>query len=443
MKLAGGAIAGGLIALLLAHPLLCSREQVFTYWTSVVLVGWLVVLTMQRSQWRQLIPPGAVVGSVALIGSGSLLALVLSPEPAWGSLAFLGSQLLFLWIGWWLGSDRGLAWLLGITVLAGGAAVGGYGLLQHLHLDPLPPGTLFVDRVVSVFENPNTLANFMAALLPLAMAAFLQVQASKAQVLFLSSVGLIYAGLLLAGSRGAWWAALAGVLVLAGGYLHQIRRRVTQVHWRWIGTLLLLLGTITFLLSRETVIQGPAGPVSMQERAFSSKNIIGSGVQQDPSINHRYHIWQVTWQMIQEHPLLGSGYGSYARRFLEVRQALQNQGEFPVEGWNTHFDALYAHNEYLQIWAESGLLGLVGFVGLMVVVVAGAVKAEWQTKSPDLVLWGAIGLIAVMLVDSLVNYPLRLPLNSTIFWLALGMLANNRSSTPPARLIPQIEGPSP
>ena len=33
---------------------------------------------------------------------------------------------------------------------------------------------------------------------------------------------------------------------------------------------------------------------------------------------------------------------------------------------------------------------------------------------------GALGLVVVMLVDSLVNYPLRLPLNSTLFWLTLG-----------------------
>jgi len=37
-------------------------------------------------------------------------------------------------------------------------------------------------------------------------------------------------------------------------------------------------------------------------------------------------------------------------------------------------------------------------------------------------LWAGLGIVTVMLVHSLVSYPLRLPLNGMIFWLALGIL---------------------
>lgn len=417
-------LAGGFVALLLAHPSLYSREHVYIQWSRIALLGWLIVLAEERHRWKQLLLSRKILGPLALLVGGTVLTGAFYPDTSWMDLPTLGAQLLFLWIGWWLGREQELTRFLGIAVLVGGGVVGGYGLLQHLQVDPLPAGTPFVDRVVSVFENPNHFGNFLASLLPLGLATFLWARTWRTHLASLILVGLIYGGLLVAASRGAWWAALAGVLVLSAGYLYQVYRRVTQVYWGWVGALLLLLSALTFLLSTETVIQGPAGPVSVQERMSSSTNIVGAGVQQDSSINHRYYIWQVTWEMIRQHPLLGNGYGTYAQRFVEVRQALQERGAFPVQGWTSSLDAPYAHNEYLQVWAESGLVGLVGFVGLMVVVVTSTVRTGWQARSPALALWGALGLVAVMLVDSLVNYPLRLPLNSTLFWLVLGVLAH-------------------
>ena len=135
-------------------------------------------------------------------------------------------------------------------------------------------------------------------------------------------------------------------------------------------------------------------------------------------------IWQVTWEMIRERPLLGQGYGVYPRRFVEMRKTLQERGAFPTEGWDTSFDAPYAHNEYLHIWAESGFFALTGFIGLITLVVWHAVRGGWQTRLERLDLWGALGLVAAMLVHSMVSYPLHLSLNGMVFWLALGILSN-------------------
>ena len=423
-KLAVWVLAGGLVGLLLAHPSLYSRSLAYILLIQAIFLVWLVILVRERFRWKWMLPPKELVGAVSLLGVGSLLAWFLSPLASVKSLFFLSAQFLFLWLGWWLGRDQDLVKLLGGVALWGAGVASVYGLFQYWQLDPLSTVTLFADRVVSFFENPNHFGNYLAGLLPLGLVAFLQAVNWKSRSGWCALVGLMYIGLLITASRGAWWAALAGSLVLLGGYVYQVYRGVVGVRWIWIGVLLVLLGTITALFSEQTVTKGPAGPVSVRERMLSSKNIVEPGAVEDFAIAHRYRIWQVTWEMIRERPLLGQGYGVYPRRFVEIRKTLQERGVFSTEEWNTYFDTPYAHNEYLHIWAESGLLGLAGFMGLITLVVWYAVRGGWRTRLERLDLWGALGLVAAMLVHSMVSYPLHLSLNGMVFWLALGILAN-------------------
>ena len=101
-------------------------------------------------------------------------------------------------------------------ISAGAAAL--YGLLQHFGLDPLVPATFYPDRVVSTFENPNYFGNYVAILLPVGIALFLRAENWRILLGAYILLGLIYAGLLVAGSRGAWWGGLTGGAILIGGY---------------------------------------------------------------------------------------------------------------------------------------------------------------------------------------------------------------------------------
>jgi O-antigen ligase len=84
-------------------------------------------------------------------------------------------------------------------------------------------------------------------------------------------------------------------------------------------------------------------------------------------------------------------------------------------------DTPYAHNEYLHVWAESGLLGLMGFTGLVGLVLYRAFWGTW--RGGGVYGWAALGAAGAMLVHSLVSYPLRLPLNGLVFWVLLGIMA--------------------
>ena len=67
----------------------------------------------------------------------------------------------------------------------------------------------------------------------------------------------------------------------------------------------------------------------------------------------RSQIWQANLDMIQERPLLGWGYGNYKR----FRDSFYQR--YPKADTTAH-----AHNNFLQMWVDGGLLGLSAFLFL-------------------------------------------------------------------------------
>jgi len=417
-----------------AHPTLFDRSTTYALAISALAAAWGGFLLTCRNVRTSALPPTALLGpSSVLIGSAAL-SILFNADAAWSNILPLVAQLLLLWLGWWLAAENGSLSLLGGGLLAGTVLIGLHALLQHWNLDPLPPLAYFDDRILSVFANPNHLGNFAACTLPLALAFFFY--RSTASLSTYIPVGLSYAALLLSASRGAWVAGLGGCLVVGSGYIFAVRSQ--KAPWRPVALLFLglLFVGLTALLSQRPAIHGPQGPISISERALSATNIIGSGTiedsapqgttAQDPTIedstiNHRYFLWQVTWQMVRDHPILGLGYGNYQIRFPHYRNAHKNSARFAHMTPSQRLEQTpYAHNEYLHLLAETGPLGLLAFLVLVGSGLWAGVRTAYNAG--NLLIWGAIGFIIAMLIHSLVSYPLRLPFNGMSFWILLGII---------------------
>ena len=433
-------LAMGGVGILLAHPALYSRLS--AYGLAMGLAACAVVAALfvaDRRKW-----PLSIAGSVALavVGITSLLSIAVNEGAEWSELWLPATQWALLCIGAWLAVDEAALRLLGGTLLAAAAAAGFYAILQYYHLDPLPAITPFGhERIVSVFENPNFLGNFAAVALPLALVAFFAAKSPGARLLLGLGTCAIYAGMLLAGSRGGWMAGLVAVLTVVIGLIRGMGQNRMQIAWPPLAFLLAGLVVTTLLLSQRPVVEGSSGPVTMSERVLSTRHIIepyveseapaavGAGAEavapqievRDFTVNHRYFIWEVTWDMIRARPWLGLGYGTYQARFADFRNARRDEAHFQSLVWTQQEeDTPYAHNEYLHLWAESGLLGLAAFLALIVLAGWGTLNSAWRDRLPYL--WAGLAMLAAMLVHSLVSYPLRLPLNGLVFWLTMGIL---------------------
>jgi hypothetical protein len=330
------------------------------------------------------------------------------------------------------------------ALLAGTALVGFYAFLQSGGADPLPLATPFADRrVVSVFENPNFLGNFSACVLPLLAIFFLNAADNGRRVGTGAVIALAYGACLMAGSRGAWLAGFGGLLLVALGLARSLRLGALRLHWRSLGVLALALVAVTVFALQRPVIANARGKVSVGERLLSSRYIVkprgpdagapapaatsvrrGEVQVHDTTINHRYFIWQIAWDMVSNQPLLGVGYGEFGEWFPRFREARRREADAlygSLVETQQYENTRYAHNEYLHLWAECGLLGLTAFLALVVVALRAAWRRAWTQA--DLVLWAMLGTLCAMLVHSMVSYPLRLPVNSMLFWLVLGFAA--------------------
>jgi O-antigen ligase len=109
--------------------------------------------------------------------------------------------------------------------------------------------------------------------------------------------------------------------------------------------------------------------------------------QTDSSMGQRYTFWKYSVKLIAEKPLLGYGTGSFAQEYARVAQGEQ-------------FLAHHPHNEFLFIGVQLGLLGLIPYLGFL-----GSQLYEAR-RLPEPEKWLAQGLLATLVLTSLVNTPI-------------------------------------
>jgi O-antigen ligase len=84
----------------------------------------------------------------------------------------------------------------------------------------------------------------------------------------------------------------------------------------------------------------------------------------------RSQIWRANLDMVKERPLVGWGYGNY-RKFRDSYYQ-----RYPKADTTAH-----AHNNFLQLWVDSGLVGLGAFLFLFGAVL----RAGWQAYQRSLI----------------------------------------------------------
>jgi O-antigen ligase len=107
----------------------------------------------------------------------------------------------------------------------------------------------------------------------------------------------------------------------------------------------------------------------------------------------------------------GSGLGSFDR----VYQSVEPLNLVAVEYLN------HAHNEYLELWLETGWVGAAIF-GLFVVWLAASIVRAWRSGGDGLAR-GAGAAILLLMAASVVDYPLRTEALVVLFAFCCGLLA--------------------
>ena len=207
--------------------------------------------------------------------------------------------------------------------------VGAISRLGTLIAKVVPPAVIWVPVA-------NSVATFLEGGLFLAVALVLTEKRWTWRIGGATGVGLIALALLMSASRGAWLA----VLVPSALWL--------ALHWRparavvLIGTVL-ALGLVIYVIARGDIMA--LGDIPIVNRTLAPLFIRPD----------RLDVYRNSVYLIQDLALTGIGLGEQFTMVLS-KYALLIQVPFLT----------YAHNLYLQVWLEHGLLGVIAWLWLMV-----------------------------------------------------------------------------
>ena len=308
-----------------------------------------------------------------------------------------------------------------LATVSGGVPAAVVGILQYYQLGPFRRSPVFGSRITSTFSNPNHLSSFLGACLLILLGLSVKEEKLGKRLAIYLSVLLVYTSLLMAGTRGVFVgmasAGMASLVLL----LRTEWKGVLLSRRREAAGLVLAMAAVTFLYSVPTPLNRGS---RASERMASSVEILRAPRTKDTHILHRWLIWSVTADMIRSHPLTGVGYGTYGLEYASAQEEFLSRPENASRFRSFRPPPVtYAHNEYLHISAEAGIVGLALFLAFLS---TGLVRAVHKFRSLDpghMPIWlGVAGGLISILVHGLVSYPLHMPATSVLFWTLLGWL---------------------
>lgn len=377
------------------------------------------VLVLTRLAWPALGILGAAV--LSLVNAQNILISVQS------LIVLVHFGLLSLLIANSVETERDLKILLGGIVLSAGLA-GLYGLLQYYGLLLGPPGFKRGSMaMISTMGNPNYLAGFLSHLLVPGIFVFLSVKRAWTRLLLLLALVLITAALVAANSVGAWGAAsLSAIFFATGLMIFRLAATVIKVQRRWALALVIVLGFVIWLQSPPGPLNALVGRAATLQALPNPIDQIVQAIQRlwrENSGMARVWNWWIGYEMLRAHPFIGIGLGDYKLEFLEYKAKFK---ETP-HGQEFNFyipRAVQAHNDYVQIAAELGLIGILAigfFLGALVVGALGFLRSPASVERRLGVVALGAGIVALM-VDALVSFPLHLPASAMNLAIFIGLL---------------------
>lgn len=121
------------------------------------------------------------------------------------------------------------------------------------------------------------------------------------------------------------------------------------------------------------------------------------------TIVERTLLWQNTWQMIKENPLTGVGAGNWQLFFPKYGLHHFMQTNYLISDGYTTFQR--PHNDFLWIWSELGIMGLLIYTSIFTLAIYYAIKnikAATNTENKTIqasFLMAIIGYVFIALVD--------------------------------------------
>ena len=267
--------------------------------------------------------------------------------------------------------------------------VGVDGMFQYITgTDFIRGRTLIPDdylrRISASFIHPNDFGAYLMVMASLLVSMLIfSKNGLKRTLMFSSGLAIVTVCLFLTASRGAWMSFAAAFITV--GMLKGKRIAALFV--------VILISIFVFM------------PSQTRQRIYETANF------ESGTTWERVMIWQGNVNMIKEHPVLGFGVNTYSKHFPDYKP----------EGYP---DDRYAHNCYLQMASEIGIVGAMLFLVFIAVALFSSFKRivsmpDGERKSLAVGLFGgSVGFVLNSAVDTHL-YSLTL---AVFFYILLGFV---------------------
>jgi len=264
---------------------------------------------------------------------------------------FLAGPLLYFVITNNISDEHQIRRILNVLLIVG-SVFGLYGILQYNGIDfSFWIRNIGRQQVFGLFGNVNYFAEYLIVPLPLAISLFFATRNRTHKILLLVGILAIGGSLILTFTRGSYLAIGISLIFMFFLYLASRGKGFIKENKKIFIFILALIILITFLFAIPNPLNKPGTVISkIKGRISISQFTKGS------SLKRRKAIWGFTGMMIKDRPFMGLGIGTYKYNSLKYQAKFFEQGQ--NRSLYPHGFATKAHNEYLQLWAELGIVGL-------------------------------------------------------------------------------------
>lgn len=397
-----------LIATLFASPFAFGAVEAWA-WAALYILSfaglafWAIGNVRRRAVriiWSPLYVPAALfllLGVVQYLGH----LTVNSSETREALIKLITDVVLFFLAGQLFGEVSGRVWrTFGFAVTAYAFLMGLFAILQFFSSQ----GMIFWlvksrGRIFGPYVNHNDFAGLMEMLIPIAAAYVLsRSEDDPHRVLLAFAVCVSICSLLLSASRGGFVALLGEILIFAWILWKRSPAGTSRRHLL-VGVLVLVAATAFFFW---------IAPENVSNRLGSVGNVVNAP---EATYGDRMYVAFDSLMIFRDHPVLGTGLGSFGSIFPAYQSFATNQ-LYP-----------YAHNDYAQALAETGAVGVLIILGALILFFRLAFSNLRQRlgEQPGWIRLGAALAVCGLLIHSFVDFNLHIPANAAWFAVCVGL----------------------
>lgn len=246
-------------------------------------------------------------------------------------------------------------------------------------IDPIRHNIMFSsDRITATFSINNNFAGWLIAIIPIILAEAIFGTNFK----FRQKAGLYFLLLMLLVCLFFTYTRSAMIGLFASCIIFLFKKKQKYIKWFigvMFGIFLLLPKHIKLYL---LFMGGPMG---------------------------RIDIWKGAWNMVKAHPITGLGINTFSANYPKYRVVVGED---------------YAHNCFLQMWAEAGILGLAALLNIVFLFYKSALnffKNNFKFNRVEILRFGLFGGLTATLIHSFFDTNLYCLQLASLFWIMLGL----------------------